>query len=46
MYCRTLSTDDEEENRKRLMKRIKANDPIAMTHMEENALTKGTMMVH
>ena len=41
MYCRTLPTDDEEENRKRQMKRIKANDPAAMTNMGAKCANKG-----
>ncbi len=32
-FCREPAADDDEENYKRIMKRVKANDPAAMRFM-------------
>ena len=39
-FCREPA-DDEEETRKRVMKRIKANDPAAMTHLGRKYYKEG-----
>ena len=43
-FCREMADDDE--NDKRTMKRVKANDPAAMIYMGEQCYKKGTWMVH
>ncbi len=33
LFCRELSSSDDEENKKKTMERVKANDPVAMNQM-------------
>ena len=40
-FCRTRSSTGGEETRKRVMKRIKANDPAAMNYMGEMCYKEG-----
>jgi hypothetical protein len=40
-FCREPCTDDEEENEKRIMERVKANDPGAITYMGGLRYNKG-----
>ena len=40
-FCRTLAAASVEENKKRMMKRIKANDPVAMSEMAMTLFNEG-----
>ncbi len=40
-FCREPAADDDEENDKRMMKRVKANDPIALCQMGLKYYGKG-----
>jgi hypothetical protein len=40
-FCREPISESPEERKKRLMERIKKNDPVAMTHMGKKHFAKG-----
>jgi TPR repeat protein len=40
-FCREPTPKDDEENRKRMMERIKANDPAAMKHFGDRCYKEG-----
>ena len=45
-FCREPALDTEEENYKRVMERVKVNDPAALTQMSSNTTMKGIMKLH
>jgi hypothetical protein len=45
-FCREPAPRGKDEANKRVMKRIKANDPDAINYMGDNVMIKGITMLH